>query len=244
MFNAEEWKDVSPSAIDLIKNMLNKNPSKRYTAEMCLDHKWFKENDGGDPFGLKGYNKNYNQLKAVNKMAEFVKENKFKQAVLQFITTQFDIQQEEENLREVFKQFDVEGTGQITKKVFYKELVKLYGEDDAKALTNKIFHTLDLDGNGDISYNEFLTSIIDSKKFITNDRLDKAFKLFDKDGNGKLSIEEIRLVFGGDENKWLQIIQDIDLNDDGEVDFEEFKHLMTGTKSRELLQENNCQIKH
>ena len=244
MFNAEEWKDVSPSAIDLIKNMLNKNPSKRYTAEMCLDHKWFKENDGGDPFGLKGYNKNYNQLKAVNKMAEFVKENKFKQAVLQFITTQFDIQQEEENLREVFKQFDVEKTGQITKDVFLGELVKLYGEEDAKILTNKIFNTLDLDGNGDISYNEFLTSIIDSKKFITNDRLDKAFKLFDKDGNGKLSIEEIRLVFGGDENKWQQIIQDIDLNDDGEVDFEEFKHLMTGTKSRELLQENNCQIKH
>ena len=128
--------------------------------------------------------------------------------------------------------------------MFLGELVKLYGEEDAKILTNKIFNTLDLDGNGDISYNEFLTSIIDSKKFITNDRLDKAFKLFDKDGNGKLSIEEIRLVFGGDENKWQQIIQDIDLNDDGEVDFEEFKHLMTGTKSRELLQENNCQIKH
>ena len=32
--------------------------------------------------------------------------------------------------------------------------------------------------------------------------------------------------------------QDIDLNEDGEVDFEEFKQLMMGTKSRELLQEN------
>ena len=124
-----------------------------------------------------------------------MKENKFKQAVLQFITTQFDIKQEEDNLRDIFRQFDVEKTGQITKKVFLKELIKLYGEEDAKILTTKIFNTLDLDGNGDISYNEFLTSIIDSKKFITNDRLDKAFKLFDKDGNGKLSIDEIRAVF-------------------------------------------------
>ena len=235
MFNEEEWKDVSPSAIDLIKNMLNKNPNKRFTAEMCLDHKWFKDNEMDDPFGLKGYNKKSNQLKAVNKMAEFVKENKFKQAVLQFITTQFDIKQEEDNLRDVFKQFDVEKTGQITKKVFLKELIKLYGEEDAKQLTNKIFNTLDLDGNGDISYNEFLTSIIDSKKFITNDRLDKAFKLFDKDGNGKLSIDEIRAVFGGDEKKWQKIIEDIDLNDDGEVDFEEFKMLMTGVNSKDLL---------
>ena len=238
MFTAEEWKDVSPSAIDLIKNMLNKNPAKRLSAEMCLSHKWFKENEIDDPFGLKSYNKKYNQLKAVNKMAEFVKENRFKQAVLQFITTQFDIQQEEENLREIFREFDIEKTGKITKKVFQKELIKLYGEEDAKVLTNKIFNSLDLDGNGDISYNEFLTSIIDSKKFITNDRLDKAFRLFDKDGNGKLSIEEIRGVFGGDEEKWQQIIQDIDLNEDGEVDFEEFKQLMMGTKSRELLQEN------
>ena len=108
-------------------------------------------------------------------------------------------------------------------------------EEDAKQLTNKIFNTLDLDGNGDISYNEFLTSIIDSKKFITNDRLDKAFKLFDKDGNGKLSIDEIRAVFGGDEKKWQKIIEDIDLNDDGEVDFEEFKMLMTGVNSKDLL---------
>ena len=237
LFNTEEWKDVSASAIDLIKHMLQKNPNKRYSAEMCLEHKWIKENEMDDPFGLKGYKKKYNQLKAVNKMAEFVKENKFKQAVLQFITTQFDIKQEEENLRDVFKQFDVDKTGQITKKVFLKELVKLYGEEDAKVLTNKIFGVLDLDGNGDISYNEFLTSIIDSKKFITNDRLDKAFKLFDKDGNGKLSIDEIRAVFGGDEKKWKQIIQEIDVNADGEIDFEEFKMLMTGVNGKQIFEE-------
>ena len=46
--------------------------------------------------------------------------------------------------------------------MFLKELIKLYGEEDAKILTTKIFNTLDLDGNRDISYNEFLTSIIDS----------------------------------------------------------------------------------
>ena len=236
LFNAEEWKEVSPSAIDLIKNMLNKKPAKRYSAEQCLEHKWFMENEIYDPFGLKGYTKKYNQLKAVNKMAEFVKENKFKQAVLQFITTQFDIKQEEENLRDVFKQFDVDKNGQITKKVFLKELVKLYGEEDAKLLTNKIFGVLDLDGNGDISYNEFLTSVIDSRKFITNERLDKAFRMFDKDGNGKLSIDEIKAVFGGDEKKWQLIIHDIDVNNDGEIDFEEFKMLMTKANPNQLME--------
>ena len=47
-FSGEEWKEVTKEAIDLIKFMLTKNPNKRYSAEMCLNHKWFKlleEND-------------------------------------------------------------------------------------------------------------------------------------------------------------------------------------------------------
>ena len=46
-------------------------------------------------------------------------------------------------------------------------------------------------------------------------------------------------MFGGDEKKWQKIIEDIDLNDDGEVDFEEFKMLMTGANSKEIIEEPN-----
>lgn len=45
---------------------------------------------------------------------------------------------------------------------------------------------------------EFLSAMIDSKKVLTEDKLEKAFKIFDKDGSGKLSLEEIKEVFGGD----------------------------------------------
>ena len=46
-------------------------------------------------------------------------------------------------------------------------------------------------------------------------------------------------MFGGDEKKWQKIIEDIDLNDDGEVDFEEFKMLMTRANSKEIIEEPN-----
>ena len=68
--------------------------------------------------------------------------------------------------------------------------------------------------------------MIDGKKVITEDRLAKAFKMFDKDGNGKLSIEEIIEVFGGEENYWKKVIEDVDLNKDGQVDYKEFKLMM------------------
>jgi calcium-dependent protein kinase len=123
----------------------------------------------------------------------------------------------------------------ITKDIFKKELTKHYGFNDAQYLTDKLFGKLDLDGSGEISYNEFLTSLMDDMQVVTLDRLDKAFRLFDKDGNGKLSIEEIMHVFGGNGNAWKKVIQEIDINNDGEVDFEEFKTLMLGLNSQKLI---------
>ena len=61
---------------------------------------------------------------------------------------------------------------------------------------------------------------------MTEDRLEKAFKMFDKDGNGLLSIGEIIEVFGGDASYWTKIIEEVDSNNDGEVDFNEFKIIM------------------
>lgn len=230
-FSGEEWKDITKEAIDLIKFMLTKNPAKRYSAEMCLNHKWFKLLDDNDKVSKNGMNKKL-QIKVINKMSDFVKENRFKQAVLQFISTQFNLKKEEEDLRDLFKQFDKEKKGQITKDVFFQKLCELYGENDGRDICERIFAQLDLDGSGEISYDEFLSAMIDGKKIVTGDRLQKAFKMFDKDGNGRLSVDEIMGVFGGDEATWKKVIAEVDLNNDGEVDFEEFKQMMNNMDAK------------
>ena len=37
------WKYPSPEALDLTKKMLEKDYTKRFTIDQCLDHNWFKE---------------------------------------------------------------------------------------------------------------------------------------------------------------------------------------------------------
>ena len=74
--------------------------------------------------------------------------------------------------------------------------------------------------------------MIDGKKIVTGDRLEKAFKMFDKDGNGKLSVDEIMSVFGGDAESWKKVIAEVDLNNDGEVDLQEFKMMMNNMDSK------------
>jgi calcium-dependent protein kinase len=222
-FHGEDWKEITQEAIDLLQNMLNKNPAKRFSAEKCLNHNWFKllDKKGGE----KAFGKKL-QMKVINKMNDFVKENRLKQAVLQFITNQFNLKKEEEELQALFKEFDLKKTGEISKEIFYKKLIELYGENEGKEICDKIFQRLDLDGSGEISYDEFLSAMIDGKKVLTEDRLEKAFKMFDKDGNGLLSIDEIIEVFGGDASYWKKIIEEVDSNNDGEVDFNEFKQIM------------------
>jgi len=226
-FSGDEWEDITYEAITLIKNMLNKNPNKRYSIDDCLKHKWFSLLDDNEKnLGSKSHFKQI-QYVAISHMAKFIQENRFKKAVLQFISNQFDIQKEEGDLREIFKSLDTSGKGQLDQQIFTDKLIELYGENDGKVLGESIFANLDLDGSGKISYDEFLSAMINSKKVVTDERLEKAFKIFDKDHNGKLSVDEIISVFGGNKESWKKVISEIDLNKDGEVDFNEFKIMMT-----------------
>ena len=241
VFEGEEWTDITREAIHLIQSMLNKNPSKRLTAEQCLEHKWFKMSEDLDQDKV---DKNFKKIQknTINKMARFVKENRFKKAVLQFISTQFNLKEDENELKDLFKELDLTKKGQISKDIFCEQLKTLYGEDDGKTICDKIFEHLDLDGSGQISYDEFLSAMIDSKKIITEERLEKAFKIFDKDGNGRLSVDEIIAVFGGNKQSWEKVIADIDLNKDGDVDFKEFKAMMINidkVDNNKLSKENN-----
>jgi calcium-dependent protein kinase len=141
-------------------------------------------------------------------------------------------------LKEIFKSLDTTGKGQLTRAVFTEKLIELYGENDGKYYADKIFSNLDLDGSGQISYDEFLSSMISSKKIVTDERLEKAFKMFDKDNSGKLSVHEIISVFGGDEDSWKKVIEQIDLNEDGEVDFNEFKLMMLNVDKNVGIKKN------
>ena len=235
IFYDEEWNDISKEAKDLCKKMLKKNPNERLSASECLKQDWFNI-----------INSKYNeeritesQNKIIEKMALFVHQNKFKQAVLQFISTQFDLKKEEEDLRMVFKEFDQSNQGVISKEDFNRQLEKIYGSIITNELADEVFAQLDLDNSGSISYNEFITSVIGNRKNITEERLEKAFKMLDKNNNGLLSIDEIKNYFGGDDETWKEVLKDVDENGDGEVDFKEFKKIMLGLKQSQFVEENN-----
>ena len=230
VFNKNNWSNISKEAITLISKMLEKNPKKRLSAEECLNDFWFKKVSFNRTATI-----GINQIEILERMAQFVQQNKFKQAVLNFISTQFNLKKEEEELKHVFKEFDKEGKGVISREDFISTIDRLYGDVISIDISNEFYSNIDLDNSGSISYNEFLTSVIDSKKILTEDRLQKAFKMFDKDDSGTIDIEEIKGLFGGNETTWKRVIKDIDENGDGCVDFQEFKKMMVGFSPDEIV---------
>ena len=213
--------------------MLKKNPYERFSAQECLKHNWFNiinTSDNDEKITA-------NQNKIIEKMAQFVHQNKFKQAILQFISTQFDLKKEEEDLRNIFKEFDHSNKGVISKEDFKEQLEKIYGEIITNELADEVFEQLDLDNSGSISYNEFITSVIGNRKNMTEERLENAFKMLDKDNNGLLSIDEIKSYFGGENEIWKEVLKDVDENGDGQIDFKEFHKIMAGLKPGDLLEE-------
>ena len=97
-----------------------------------------------------------------------------------------------------------------------------------------MIHIIDLDGNGVIDYNEFLSCAINKEKIMSNERLEIAFKTFDSDGSGKISVDEIMDIFTkGAKNKeginkevFEKMVKGADENGDGEITFTEFKAIM------------------
>ena len=95
-----------------------------------------------------------------------------------------------EELTRAFKAINVSQSGKIT----VEELQEGFEAktEEAKLNVKAIFEEVDLDGNGDIEFSEWIVASIDKKSLITDEKLKLAFQLFDKDGSQSIAAEEVR----------------------------------------------------
>lgn len=96
-----------------------------------------------------------------------------------------------------------------------------------------MINDIDVDGDGEIQFEEFLLLFSRHKKNAQpeDEELRQAFKVFDADGNGTISKSELKRVMDmlGEKLSDAQIdemMREADTNGDGEIDFNEFRHMM------------------
>ena len=139
----------------------------------------------------------------------------------------------EEEMARVFRKFDSNGDGQISR----QELAALFeslGHAPTDDELDRMMAEADADGDGCISLDEFaaLNATGNSDDAMEEDLRD-AFKVFDADGSGAISAAELASVLRSLGEKATvgqcrRMIKGVDKNGDGLISFEEFKVMMAG----------------
>jgi len=100
---------------------------------------------------------------------------------------------------------------------------------DVKRFTpvfQQIVDSLDKNLNGMIDYTEFITAAADKTKMLSEKNLKFVFNTMDKDGNGQITKAELKQMFETSEEKdeklWQSIFEEVDLDNDGLITYEEF----------------------
>lgn len=231
-FKSKVWNKVSQEAKNLVMKLLTLDPDKRLSAKEAMDDIWFKHNDTTKLLQGKLNQDNLNNV--IKNISEFNAEQKLQQATLAYLVHNILPQDEIQDIKEIFFAFDKNGDGRLSKEELESGLsvLKKKPNSNLKASIDGIMHTLDTDNNGYVEFEEFVRASIDKEKLISETNLKMAFNVFDRDKNGTISAAELKFMLGdtnvnAKDEVWKEMINQIDLNGDGQISFNEFKEMMS-----------------
>ena len=223
--NEDRWIYSSNEVKDLINKLLIYQPEKRLTALEALKHPWFKVTNS---------NMLYNNiskeevLKCIQNLLSYKINSKFEELVLAYIIHNLPRPKEAKISIKLFKLANKNEDGKLLRNELKETLLNFVSEE---FLSNydEIFSLLDGDNSGYIDYEEFLRATLDRNLYVNEKKLSLAFKYFDKDDTGYIDRDKIKTYFINsdiDEELFSNIFDEIDINKDGKIDFNDFKEMM------------------
>jgi len=140
-------------------------------------------------------------------------------------------------VKKVFDRFDKNGDGKISGEELAGVMSALGSEPSQEEVT-RMMKEMDSDKDGFVSlddFAEFCSKKVDGDESGVKELRD-AFDMYDQDKNGLISTNELHLVLSrlGERcsvEDCSRMIQSVDSDGDGNVNFDEFRRMMTSSKT-------------
>lgn len=154
--------------------MLAKDPLQRLKLKYVIKDEWFNapNTQNIDP-------------SVIESLRSFRKKSTFQQQAMLVLVQHLEISKIKE-LRDIFFKLDTNQTGTLTTGELENALSS-QGIDHVSEEVKSIVANIDMRGNHEINYSEFLAATIENKLHITEEHLWSLFKHFDADDSGFIS---------------------------------------------------------
>ena len=128
---------------------------------------------------------------------------------------------------DAFEMFDKDKDGKITA-VEFANVMRSLNQDPTEEDIKEMIDEVDLDGNGEIDFEEF-AALMNKRSKLTDieEEVLNAFKLFDSEENGLISFTQLRHMLDDcADDKISELLNEADVDENGFIKYEDFVRKM------------------
>ena len=227
--------ELSDVKRDILKKMLYKNPNDRYEADDLLKEEYFQVDANEEPVSEENKKeKDKEFFNVVNSVCNFAVGKNLRKSVMSYIIARKLYKENDSKLRKIFESLDSDHNGSIDKTELLEQYQKFFPGTTQKQIKviNAFLDSADVNNNGKIDYAEFLTAMNLGNKEIGEKTLKEVFNFYDYNKNGVIDASDIKEIFeytGLSDKEIHEMLDDVDLNEDREISFDEFYKLITAS---------------
>lgn len=224
-FTGSCWTKISNEAQNLVKNLLEKDPSKRLSAAGILNAPWITA------FTKERYSMQDFDKEILIRMKTFHNRSQFAKSILKFVVKSMS-PDKIEKLKYHFYILDKKKTGYIhmdqLKQAFsYCEID--IGNDELQALLKSKID--DKGTNQILNYTSFIAAAIDERQLLDKEILWETFKHFDVNNTGFITIDDFKVALDRScktrsKEFITKMFNEVGLNTDDKIDFDKFCSLL------------------